>query len=69
MTTLSVEEGGTGTTHVKGYVSIPANNCAPINNDSGLVDFFGGFLVTMICLVVFYAMVLLVVKLFDLDNP
>lgn len=62
-TTLNVKDGGTGITPINGYVLLPASNCAPANNDFGFMDFFGGFFVMMICLIIFFSLIILGVKL------
>jgi len=68
MTVLYPSEGGTGITPINGYVLVPASNCAPTNNNPGLIGFLGGFFVIMLCLIVFYYVVVLAVKLLGLDD-
>lgn len=48
-----------------GYVLIPTNNCAPTNNDPGLEDFLEGFLVMMICMIIFFLVVALLIKILN----
>lgn len=67
MKTLLVEEGGTGiSVSAQDYSnviqSVSNRNYMRDSCDSGLIDFLGGFFVMMICMIIFFCVIALVVK-------